>query len=287
MAKHPSEPSSELWETVRALERGTCREPFGVLGMHPVENGGWTVRVFIPWARSVTLIRRGGRTRLEALGEGGFFHGMFPRASGAFSYRLSVEDPDGHSWEVEDPYRFVPTLDEGRIHAFLEGRERRIHEVLGACVMEHEGVRGTRFAVWAPHAAAVALTGDMNDWDGRCHPMRPRGATGVWELFVPGVDSGARYKYEVLTQSGERTDRADPCGRAAELRPATASEVWDRGRLRWADDAWMRRRRSWIPDAAPVSIVRSAPGIVAPSAGRRSPAAGSTTARWPSSSCPT
>jgi len=253
MAKHSSEPSSELLEAVRSLEQGRCREPFAVLGMHPLEAGGRTVRVFIPWARSVTLIRRGGRAPLERLGEGGLFHGTFPRASGAFPYRLSVEDPDGRSWDVEDPYRFVPTLDEGRIHAFLEGHERRIHEVLGACVMEHEGVRGTRFAVWAPHAAAVGLTGDMNHWDGRCHPMRPRGATGVWELFVPGVETGARYKYEILTPTGDRTDRADPCGRAAELRPATASEVWDQSRYEWSDEEWMLGRRSWMPDAAPVS----------------------------------
>ncbi|MEX2049236.1 MAG: 1,4-alpha-glucan branching protein GlgB, partial [Gemmatimonadota bacterium] len=156
-------------------------------------------------------------------------------------------------WKIEDPYRFGPTLDEGRIRAFLEGTERRVHEVLGASPARHDGVDGTRFAVWAPHALAVNLMGDMNHWDGRCHPMRPRGASGVWELFVPAVGSGARYKYEIVTPE-DRTERADPCGRAAELRPATASEVWDPLRYRWDDAAWMEARRTWRPEERPMSV---------------------------------
>jgi 1,4-alpha-glucan branching enzyme len=253
MASEQSDVSADLAEAVRALEEGRCRAPFDVLGIHPREEGGWVVRAFIPWARSVTLVRRGGRAALERLGEGGCFERTFPRASRVFRYRLAVEDPDGRVFEVEDPYRFGPTLDESRIHAFLEGRERRIYEALGAAVTRHEGVDGTRFAVWAPHAASVGGTGDMNHWDGRCHPMRPRGATGVWELFVPGVGVGARYKYDILTAAGERNDRADPCGRAAELRPATASEVWDPDRYAWSDQDWMDRRATWIADAEPVS----------------------------------
>jgi 1,4-alpha-glucan branching enzyme len=201
----------------------------------------------------VTLVRRGPRAPFER-SEEGLFEATFPRAKEPFRYRLLVEDPEGREWEVEDPYRFGPTLDEARIHAFLEGRERRIHEVLGAVVMRHEGVEGTRFAVWAPHADAVNLLGDMNHWDGRCHPMRPRGATGVWELFVPGVRVGVRYKYEVVTAGGRaRSERADPCGRAAELRPATASEVWDPMLYRWRDREWMQRRREWRADDEPVS----------------------------------
>ena len=240
-------------DLIHALTHGRCREPFDVLGMHPAPEGGWQVRVFIPWARSVTLVRKGPRAPLEK-GAEGLFVGTFPRAKQPFRYRLLVEDPEGREWEMEDPYRFGPTLDERRIHAYLEGRERRIHEVLGAVVMEHEGVEGTRFSVWAPHAETVNLMGDMNHWDARCHPMRPRGATGVWELFVPGVQVGARYKYEIVTPGGGRSERADPCGRAAELRPATASEVWHPLLYRWQDDAWMEQRAGWHPDDAPMSI---------------------------------
>jgi len=246
-------PDGGLEEARRALAEGTCREPFGVLGLHPHEAGGWVVRAFIPWARSVTVVRQGPRAPLERLGAEGLFERRFPRAKGPFRYRLAVEDAEGVEWRIEDPYRFAPTLDERRIHDFLEGHERRVHEVLGAVPARIEGVDGTRFAVWAPHARAVNLVGDMNHWDGRCHPMRPRGATGVWELFVPGVRRGARYKYEVVTHEG-RSQRADPCGRAAELRPATASEVWDPIGYRWNDGEWMAHRTTWRADDRPMSV---------------------------------
>ncbi len=237
----------------RSLTEGRCRAPFDFLGLHPHADGGWVVRVFIPWARSVTISRRGPRAPMERVGKGGLFERAFPRAKEPFRYKLLVEDPDGREWTIEDPYRFGPTLDESRVRAFLAGSERRVHEVLGAVPLRHEGVEGTRFSVWAPHAAAVNLVGDMNHWDSRCHPMRPRGATGVWELFVPGVRVGARYKYEIVTADGARSERADPCGRAAELRPATASEVWDPIRYRWRDGEWMSHRARWTPDARPVS----------------------------------
>jgi 1,4-alpha-glucan branching enzyme len=190
---------------------------------------------------------------MSRVGEGGLFERAFPRTKEPFRYSLLVEDPEGREWQIEDAYRFTPTLDERRIQAFLAGAERRAHEVLGASPARHEGVDGTRFAVWAPHAEAVNLIGDMNHWDGRCHPMRSRGATGVWELFVPAVSSGARYKYEIVTASG-RSERADPCGRAAELRPATASEVWDPLLYRWEDAEWMAERRHWQPDERPMSV---------------------------------
>jgi 1,4-alpha-glucan branching enzyme len=241
-------------EVVAALVEGRCRHPFDVLGIHPHGGGGWVVRVFIPWAQAVTLVRESGRTEMDRRGEEGFFVAVFPDADGVFPYRLSVQDPRGRRWLVEDPYRFTPTLDETRVHAFLRGEERRIHQVLGALPMDHQGVHGTRFAVWAPHARAVLLTGDMNGWDGRCHPMRPRGATGVWELFVPGVGVGTRYKYRILNARGEHHDKADPCGRAVELRPATASEVWAEDRYAWDDASWMEARASVDLDTEPMSV---------------------------------
>ncbi|HKJ02607.1 MAG TPA: 1,4-alpha-glucan branching protein GlgB, partial [Longimicrobiales bacterium] len=145
-------------------------------------------------------------------------------------------------------------LDEGRAVLFLKGQERRAHEVLGARVMTLEGVAGTGFAVWAPNARAVNLMGTMNRWEGRCHPMRPRGATGVWELFVPDVGKGAAYKYEIVLSSGRKVDKADPCGRSMELRPATASVVWDPTGYVWGDADWRERRSTWDPDRTPVSV---------------------------------
>ncbi len=247
---HPTGISSDL---LADLVEGRCSNPFDILGVHPLDTGGWVVRAFIPWARSISVERSGSVVEMTRIRGTDLFEASFPEEDEVFPYRLAVEDPDGRRWVIEDAFRFQPLLDESRVWAYLEGRERRVHQVLGASPAEHEGVGGTRFAVWAPHAQAVNLAGDMNAWDGRCHPMRPRGSTGVWELFVPGVEVGSRYKYEVVSESGERRDRADPCGRAAELRPATASEVWDPGLYEWNDREWMERRATSDPDREPSS----------------------------------
>jgi 1,4-alpha-glucan branching enzyme len=250
----PNRIPKEQAAPAKALAEGRCAAPFEVLGPHPTPDGGYVLRAFIPWARSITVLADGRREPMERLGSEGLFQAEFPDTDGPFPYRLLVEDPDGREWEREDPYRFAPSLDEERLEAFHQGRERYLHELLGALPMGHQDVDGTRFTVWAPNAAAVSITGDMNGWDARCHPMRRLGDSGVWELFVPNVGSAARYKYEVVTAAGEHTQRADPCGRAAELRPATASEVWHQGVYEWGDDAWMERRRSWGADTEPVTV---------------------------------
>ncbi|MDT8341951.1 MAG: 1,4-alpha-glucan branching protein GlgB, partial [Longimicrobiales bacterium] len=241
-----------------ALASGRCAAPFDVLGIHPLRaasEAGRVVRCFIPWAGTVTLLRPGAAPRaLERVTGEGLFEVVLPRARTFFPYRLRVEDAAGATWEVEDPYRFLPALDEARAGAFLRGEEARSHQVLGAHVREHQGVRGTLFAVWAPHARAVGVMGDMNGWDARCHPMRPRGALGMWELFVPGVEAGARYKYRILTAGGEWVEKADPFGRASELRPATASRVWDDAGWRWGDGAWMEARGRRDADRQPMSV---------------------------------
>lgn len=227
-----------------------------MLGIHPTVHAtlpGRVIRAFVPWAASVRVVVGGESIPMRRVAEG-VFERVFSEATEFFPYRLDLEDPAGRHWEVDDPYRFGPVLDEARVHAFLEGRERRVHELLGARRLEHEGVEGTLFAVWAPHARAVNLRGDLNHWDGRCHPMRPRGATGVWELFVPGVDVGTRYKYGIVTGDGLRLEKADPCGRAVELRPATASEVWDPRRYSWGDGSWMASRSARLWDGEPVSV---------------------------------
>jgi 1,4-alpha-glucan branching enzyme len=243
-----------LQQAAKALAEGRCATPFDVLGMHAVEGDGFVVRAFAPWARSLSVLADGRREPMERVGQDGFFEAAFPQAAAPFLYRLSAEDADGRFWEREDPYRFGPSLDEARLEGFRMGRERRLHELLGALPVRHEDVDGTRFTVWAPNAASIALMGDMNGWDPRCHPMRALGDSGAWELFVPGVATGSLYKYEVVTAGGERTQRADPCGRASELRPATASVVWRAESYAWGDAAWMKRRRSWEADIAPMSV---------------------------------
>lgn len=241
-------------EDLAALVEGRLRSPFDLLGNHPAEKGR-VVRVFLPWAAGVTVLRGGGAAAaMEPVGGSGLFQVHLPDEPDWFPYRLEVRDHRGNVFQREDPYRFPPFADEARLNRFLSGEERRVHQVLGARPMTLEGVGGTGFAVWAPHARAVNLMGPFNGWDARCNPMRPRGATGVWELFVPGVGKGALYKYEVVTASGRKVPKADPCGRAMELRPATASVVWDPGEYVWGDGAWMEARARWDPASSPMSV---------------------------------
>jgi len=157
-------------------------------------------------------------------------------------YQLEATFQDGSRLRWADPYRCWPTVGEVDLHLMGEGRHRRLWEVLGAHWRRHEGVQGTAFAVWAPNARAVRVVGDFNAWDGRVNPMRSLGASGVWELFVPGVEPGARYKYELLTTSGHLLIKADPLARRAELPPGTASVVAAPPEHRWADEAWLEAR---------------------------------------------
>src|ERR1700722_7860957 len=149
----------------------------------------------------------------------------------------------------------TPLLTDYDLYLLGEGNFRRLYEKLGAHLVEHEGAVGTHFAVWAPNAREVSVIGEFNGWRGGVHELQPRAASGVWEGFVPDVRSGALYKYAIVSQNGGyRVDKADPCGFAAEIRPHTASKVWDLGRYAWHDDAWMQRRRQTPALEAPQAI---------------------------------
>ena len=202
-------------------------DPFAVLGPHPGAAGATSVRCFLPGALSVVVESAKGMLLgpLALQDEAGFFEGEITLAPGA-AYRLQVQWVDGHSATIDDPYRFSTVLGEMDVWLLGEGTHLRPYEVLGAQPWSMEGVAGTRFAVWAPNACRVSVVGDFNFWDGRCHPMRLRRECGVWELFLPGVKVGAKYKYEIRTHSGEVLPaRSDPYALQGELRPATASVV--------------------------------------------------------------
>ena len=211
------------------LRQGRHQDPFAVLGLHRDASGQAWVRALLPAAAAVSVIGGSDSRPLGALMQvhaDGVWDGPVALAAGDASYRLQVSWADGTQQLIEDPYRFGPLL--GEIDAWLlaEGTHLRPFEVLGATPREHEGVAGTGFAVWAPNAQRVSVVGDFNHWDGRRHPMRLRRECGVWELFIPFVTSGARYKYELLGPQFELLpQKADPMARAAELRPATASVV--------------------------------------------------------------
>jgi 1,4-alpha-glucan branching enzyme len=242
---------SPLAEAAAALAAGDCTDPFAVLGPHETDRG-IEVRVFLPGARALTVTdRRGG-----ALAEGresfpGFFQALLPAE--AINYRLRASWPSGDS-RFDDAYRFASVLGELDAWLIAEGTNREAWRVLGAHPHTMDGILGTAFAVWAPNARRVSVVGDFNAWDGRRLPMRLRHDCGVWELFVPQIGEGARYKYEILGPRGNLLPlKSDPFGFFAEHPPATASIVFDLARVSIEDAEW-RERKSESSYREPVSI---------------------------------
>ncbi|KNB51225.1 glycogen branching protein [Streptomyces caatingaensis] len=228
---------------------GAHHDPHALLGAHPVP-GGVVIRALRPHARSVTVVADGLRAALLPEGDG-FFAGLLPLRE-VPGYRFHVVYADAEV-VAEDPYRFLPALGELDLHLIGEGRHERLWRALGAEPMTHAGVAGTRFTVWAPNALGVRVAGDFNYWDGTAHPMRSLGATGVWELFVPGLGEGELYKFDITRPDGSHTLRADPMARRTEAPPATASVVHASHHV-WRDDAWMARRGARPAHEAPFSV---------------------------------
>jgi 1,4-alpha-glucan branching enzyme len=231
--------SMPFQEEIERLVRGEHHEPHSLLGAHP-EEGRVRVRAWRPDARQVSVLVDGAREVLRRIHPAGLFEGTLPGAAAIQPYRLEVSVGE-RVVEVEDPYRFLPTVGELDQHLIAQGRHQRLWERLGAHAVTLDGVAGTAFAVWAPNARSVRVVGDFNGWDGRMHPMRVLGSSGIWELFVPGVGAGAKYKYEVLGADGALVLKADPLARATERPPATASLV-DHSSYGWQDQAWMAAR---------------------------------------------
>jgi 1,4-alpha-glucan branching enzyme len=228
-------------------------DPHHLLGAHP-QNGDVVVRAFRPGAERVRVVPVDDPpVEAERLHPSGLFEGLIEGASLPLRYRLEVAYPGGRTIELDDPYGFLPTLGELDLQLIAEGRHELLYEKLGAHVREVDGVVGTAFAVWAPAARSVSIVGDFNDWDGRIHPMRSLGGSGIWELFVPGVEDGARYKYELRTQPGYVQLRADPVAQATEVPPQTASVVY-RPQHDWQDEGWLEERRAQNQLERPISI---------------------------------
>ncbi|WP_338866205.1 1,4-alpha-glucan branching protein GlgB [Myxococcus stipitatus] len=217
-------------------------EPHSVLGIHP-DGDGVVVRAYRPDAVSIHVLRDDGdRIRMESR-EDGVFEARVNNCKSTFGYLLEVEYPGKRVFTLRDPYSFLPTLGEMDLYYAGEGRHERLWERMGAHLIHHNGTKGVSFAVWAPTAAGVSVVGDFNSWDGRLHAMRRMGASGIWELFVPEVGEGTRYKFEIRPgQGGPRLLKADPFAFRTEAPPATASVVHDLGHYRWRDAPWLEAR---------------------------------------------
>lgn len=244
--------------------------PHEVLGAHIDQKAGTvTFRLLRPLAKSVTILTQNGE--YEASHEhNGVFVALAPASEvnghlAVPDYRVRTMWADGRSLVEDDPYRYLPMIGEMDTYLFGEGRHERLWEALGAHVFHFddpmgaadgtagEPLVGTAFTVWAPNARAVRVVGDFNAWDGRRHALRELGSSGIWEIFVPGVQAGDVYKYEILTNHGGWIMKADPMERSHEIPPSTASVVVD-STHDWNDGQWMEHRRNTNPHDGPVSI---------------------------------
>ncbi|MGL5930429.1 MAG: 1,4-alpha-glucan branching protein GlgB, partial [Dermatophilaceae bacterium] len=249
-------PTPEVGGAIAALVQGRHQQPHDLLGQH-LEPEGLRIRALKPLAESVRVRFEDGEELPLAHEAEGVWTAVRYDATRTMDYRLVVTWADGVEHLQDDPYRFAPTLGEVDLHLVGEGRHEQLWTVLGARVREYPGpigaVRGVSFAVWAPRAKAVRVIGDFNGWDGRVHPMRLLGSSGVWELFVPGVDAGAVYKYEIRGADDVARTKADPLARRTETPPRTGSVV-EETTYTWGDREWMTARASRDPHTGPMSV---------------------------------
>ena len=252
-------------DELESLIQATNRNPHQLLGMHPLGDGtGVVVRAFLPNAAKVGVVpvqeKDKPEIKLERVHKSGFFEGTTTKARRVYAYDLVITNHQGNIQRTRDAYSFLPTLGETDLYLFGQGNERRIYEKLGAQLRVIDGTPGTSFAVWAPNAQRVSVVGDFNGWDGRCHAMRMLGASGVWELFLPGVGEGTLYKYEIKDVHGAIVLKTDPYGFFFEPAPKNASIVWNTRKFAWTDEAWLAKRREQNPFRSPMSIYEVHPG---------------------------
>ncbi len=249
MTAAPSLPPHMRPEDLDLLLQARHGAPFDVLGPHRAGGARWLVAM-APAAERLEAIFPGETVDLPRLA-GAVFAGEVPDGP---AYRLRATYADGATWEHDDPYRFGPTLGEMDQYLLGEGTHRALWQALGAHVRVHDGVAGVHFALWAPNARRVSVVGGFNHWNGAQHPMRCLGASGVWELFLPGIDAGEPYKYELVTAQGAISLKADPVGFGSQHPPETASIVRDISGYGWKDQDWMARRTRLNWRDQPISI---------------------------------
>jgi 1,4-alpha-glucan branching enzyme len=219
----------------------SCRhDPHRVLGIHTLASGMSVIRVYRPGAERVHIELSGYIIEMHRVHPGGLFEAPVPSTVGPLEYRVY----HASGLHAHDPYAFWPTLGELDLHLLACGNHYEMYRRFGGRLTCHQGIDGVSFSVWAPSARSVSLVGDFNNWDGRTFPMRSLGASGVWELFVPGLNEGMLYKFEIETKSGNRLIKSDPLGLGFEMRPKTSSVVVNPQRYQWHDRDWIDRRET-------------------------------------------
>ena len=247
-------------EEILRIVEGRHHDPFHVLGMHPVRTQtgqAIAVRAFLPNAHAVRITgipAKGGTQDMRQIHPEGFYEAVLKDQQDFFTYQFENTYPGGNTHRTHDPYAFPPVLSDYDIHLFGEGNHLRIYDKLGAHPTVLEGIQGVLFAVWAPNAQRVSVVGDFNGWDGLRHPMRLRGSSGIWEIFMPELGCGAIYKYEIRTPDGSILVKSDPYALRMEYRPQTASIVHSLSDNLWTDAEWMSARQRSDPLSQPMAV---------------------------------
>jgi 1,4-alpha-glucan branching enzyme len=243
-------------EEIEAIVGGYHGDAFRVLGPHAIRKKGtqtrWEVRAFLPQAESAEVLLGEQATPMQKLHAQGFFCGVLN--GDLRPYRLRAKLWDGRETVLDDPYRFGPQLSDSDLYLHTEGTLYEAYRTLGAHIMSQEGCCGVRFAVWAPNAESVTLVGEFNEWDIRRHPMRRRNG-GIWELFVPGLNEGTPYKYNIKSRiAAYQQMKADPFAFCCETPPKSASVVWNTAKYEWHDAEWLEHRAKTDYLKSPVAV---------------------------------
>ncbi|WP_228840572.1 1,4-alpha-glucan branching protein GlgB [Candidatus Protochlamydia phocaeensis] len=250
MTMQPIQFDPHFYENLMGIIEMTHHQPHAVLGIHPFFEGAKVIRLWRPGAQHVYLEVFGSIVEATCIHKAGIFEYIAPAHTTASDYRVYHQN----GLLAPDPYAFLPTF--GEIDRFLFGKgvHYQLYQKMGGRLTIHQGVEGVKFSVWAPNAKSVSLVSDFNYWDGRVNPMRMLGYSGIWELFVPGLKEGEKYKFEIHTQQGERRLKADPYALACEMRPATASVIANVDRFQWQDQDWMQARLKKPLQSTPMNI---------------------------------
>ena len=234
-------------------------DPFSILGMHVItekKKKSVIVRSFLPFANQCYVIdlEKNEKTEMSKIDERGFFEVIFKDTAELFKYKLLTIDNSGHTYTFYDPYSFWPVITDYDLYLFNEGKNMRIFDKLGAHITTVDGITGVLFAVWAPMAKRVSVVGNFNGWNGQQYQMRLRGASGVWEIFIPEIGEYEYYKYEIKDKNNNVFLKSDPYGYYAELKPKTASIVYNLDKYTWHDDEWIKNRGLGDNMQKPMSI---------------------------------
>ncbi len=255
-------------EQLEKIIHSSHHDPFQVLGVHFSGKNAETatLRTFQPHARKVDLLIDEKRFPMTRIREEGVFEIILDRSTLAdpslepYTYQYDILYHSGAVQTINDPYRFLPQLDEVDRYLFNFGTNYKLYEHMGSHLTVQNNVTGTVFRVWAPNALSVSLLGNFNGWDGRVHPMRSLGSSGIWELFLPSIGENELYKFQIQTSRGERLEKSDPFQFYGEIRPKTASIIRNLNRYEWHDDSWQSRKKSTPPYGHPLSIYEVHPG---------------------------